>query len=269
MSHVPAITVGRSRISTVCEGFAALQLDDELPGTDVPWDDERAAYPWAFVGRDAWPWHVHAFMVETPHGLVAVDTGLGRFPPYRPWAEKAEGPWVGVDRAEVSHVVLTHLHADHAGGSVVDGEPCFPNATYHLHTMDRLHFGEATDEDYVATGAMARLEELGMLSVTFDDVAIVPGVRVLHTPGHTPGHRSVLVKDGDAAVVLTGDLFHEPTQVAFADRPSSHDLDPQFGIASRRLVLWKVTQHGWGLGVPHFARPFGSVTGGRWVDRPS
>jgi glyoxylase-like metal-dependent hydrolase (beta-lactamase superfamily II) len=114
---------------------------------------------------------------------------------------------------------------------------------------------------------MARLEELGMLDVSFDDRAIAPGVRVLHTPGHTPGHRSVLVEDDDEGLVLTGDLFHQPSQVAVADRVSSHDMDPQLGIASRRLLLWKAAQHGWGLGVPHFAQPFGEVHEGRWRER--
>lgn len=268
MSHVRAITVGRVKIHTVCEGFAAITLDGELPGTAVAWDDERAAYPWAFAGEHAWPWHVHAFLVETPHGMVAVDAGLGEFPPFRPWTEQTADAWGGVDRADIRHIVLTHLHADHAGGAVVGGEPRFPNATYHLHAMDRLRFADANDrEDYVAAAAMARLEELGMLDVSFEDRAIVAGVRVLHTPGHTPGHRSVLVKDDEDGLVLTGDLFHQPTQVAFADRPSSHDMDPQLGIASRRLLLWKAEHYGWDLGVPHFAHPFGDVHEGRWCER--
>jgi glyoxylase-like metal-dependent hydrolase (beta-lactamase superfamily II) len=267
MSHVEAITVGGTRISTVCEGFAAVTLDGELPVSDVDWSAERASYPWDFHGDDHWRWHVHAFLVETSHGLVIVDTGLGSFPPFRPWTERATDPWSGVDRREVRHVVLTHLHADHAGGTVVDGEPCFPNATYHLHTMDRLHFAEAGDADYVATRGMERLEELGMLETSFDDRRIVAGVRVLHTPGHTPGHRSVLIEDGGEAIVLTGDLFHQPTQIAFADHPGSHDLDVQLGVASRRLILWRAAQRGWGLGVPHFPEPFGTVVDGRWVER--
>lgn len=269
MSHVDPVAVGRLAVRTICEGSAFLPLADELPGTQVDWAAEYVRYPWAFEG-DAWPWHVHAFLVDAPEGLIAVDTGLGGFPPYVPWASQAADPWAGVDVAEVRHVVLTHLHADHAGGSVVDGEPRFPNARYWLHTMDRLHFAGADDaEEYVARSAADRLEELGMLTLSFEDVDVVPGLRLLHTPGHTPGHRSALLSDGGDALLLTGDTFHQPTQIRLPDRPSAHDEDEQLGIASRRLLLWKAAISGWRVGVPHFAEPFGVVRDGAWVaERP-
>ncbi len=61
--HEP-IRIGRVEVSVVCEGYAPLELSDEMPGAEVDWDAERARYPWAFVGEDAWPWHVHAFASE-------------------------------------------------------------------------------------------------------------------------------------------------------------------------------------------------------------
>jgi len=268
--HRP-VAVGRVEIVPICEGFAPIALGDELPGANVDWGGERARYPWAFHGDDAWPWHVHAFAVRTSSRLVLVDSGLGHFPPYRPWAEHTEREpalaraAVAVD--DVTDVVLTHLHADHAGGvATPDGAPRFPNARVHVHAADRAHFDRVGEDDgYHAAREIAALDRNGRVETTQDDHEIVRGVRVLHTPGHTPGHRSVLIEDGDARLVLAGDVLHVPAQVAFAHRPSSHDEDPDDGARSRAALLGRARRGGWRVGVSHFARPFGLVdASGTW-----
>ena len=148
---------------------------------------------------------------------------------------------------------------------------------------DRAHFAHADDaEDYVARRAMERLEELGMLSLEEADVEIIPGVRVLHTPGHTPGHRSVVLADGDETLLITGDALHHPAQVRLRDRPSSHDEDPESGARSRKALLDRAEATGVARGRPalrgavrdrrgrSLARPLRSVRPppGPWVRRP-
>jgi glyoxylase-like metal-dependent hydrolase (beta-lactamase superfamily II) len=261
MSHVP-LRLGDVEITTVCEGWAPLPLSDECPGQDVDWPAERAAYPWAFAGDEDWPWHVHAFLLRTTAGDVLVDTGVGAFGPVAPWAEDAgQAAWSGVDAAAVRHVVLTHLHADHAGGTVrADGSPRFPNARYHAHPADWEHFGSNPSErSYDARMALEGLAADGTLSLEADDHEVSPDVRVFHTPGHTPGHRSVLLEAGGDALLLTGDLLHVPIQAAHPDWPSNHDVDPATGSASRSAILGRARALGWHVAVSHFARPFGRV----------
>jgi glyoxylase-like metal-dependent hydrolase (beta-lactamase superfamily II) len=266
MTHVSPIHVGRFEIRTVCEGFAPLALIEEFPTDHVDWAAERAAYPWAYHELDSWAWHVHAFVIETPSRLVVVDTGVGPFGPYRPWARHNPDAWDKEDLGEVAEVVLTHLHADHAGGiEAGESEPRFPNATYHLHPADVRHFEDADEDAYVANRPAQRLRSLGLLSCIDKNHDIAPGVRVLHAPGHTPGHRGVLLRDGDEGVLLTGDLLHQPVQVAQREWFSEHDEDPLLGVASRRLLLWRAETSGHRVGVSHFAEPFGRIEDGRWV----
>ena len=80
MPHA-SITVGRYEVTPLCDGWAPLPLDDEVPGLEVDWEAERARFPWAFPENDAtsWAWHVHAFLIRGPDGLVLVDTGIGHF----------------------------------------------------------------------------------------------------------------------------------------------------------------------------------------------
>ncbi len=267
----PPLRIGDVEVVTVCEGWAPLPLAEEAPGNVVDWPAERAAHPWAFAGDGHWRWHVHAFLLRTPAGDVLVDTGVGTFGPYAPWAEEA-GPnaWAAIDVATVRHVVLTHLHADHAGGTVFeDGSARFPNARYHAHPADWEHFGSKPHPDdgerpYDARTVLEGLAADGTLSLEPDDREVSPGVRVIHTPGHTPGHRSVLVGGGEDALVLTGDLLHTPIQVAHPEWPSSHDVDPATGSTSRSAILGRARDLGWHVGVSHFARPFGKVSAHGW-----
>jgi glyoxylase-like metal-dependent hydrolase (beta-lactamase superfamily II) len=266
MSHVSPIHVGRFEIRTICEGFAPLPLADELPGEDVDRGAERAAHPWAFHAFSSWPWHVHAFVIETAMALVVVDTGVGPFGPYRPWEHWNADAWAKEDLGEVTHVALTHLHADHAGGiEAAELEPRFPNADYHLHPADLRFFERAHEDAYVAIRPAERLESLGVLRTIDTNHDVATGVRLLHAPGHTPGHRSVLVRDGDEGLLLAGDLLHLPVQIARREAFSAHDEDPLLAVASRRRLLWRAEQGGYRLGVSHFAEPFGRIEQGRWA----
>jgi glyoxylase-like metal-dependent hydrolase (beta-lactamase superfamily II) len=268
-----SLTLGRVEVRTICEGYAPLPLADEAPGQSVDWAAERRTYPWAFVDDEHWAWHVHAFLLRTPEGEVLVDTGVGAFGPWAPWAEVADEAWSDVDPSNVRHVVLTHLHADHAGGGVMgDGTPRFPDARYHVHPADWTYFGERSvvrpsdGGRYDAREAMDGLATTGALSLHADDHEVSPGVHVVHTPGHTPGHRSVLVEDAaGGTLLLAGDLLHVPVQAAHPEWPSSHDEDPSAGAASREAIIGRAREVGWRMAVSHFARPFGRPSTEGWT----
>jgi glyoxylase-like metal-dependent hydrolase (beta-lactamase superfamily II) len=264
------IRVGDVEVRVVCEGYAPLELSEEMPGVDVDWATERAAHPWAFHDDVRWAWHVHAFALDTADGLVMVDTGIGAFPPVEAWAESVDRTAAlaaaGVDPAGVRHVVHTHLHADHAGGAVIDGEPSFPNAVHHVHPADWSHFGDPERiGGFTARGPMGELERRGRLDLTGDDHAVVPGVRVVHAPGHTPGHRAVLLENGGESLLLAGDLLHVPIQIAQPEVPGNHDVDAEEACRSRARLVRRARDGGWRVAVTHFGRPFGRVEAEGWA----
>jgi glyoxylase-like metal-dependent hydrolase (beta-lactamase superfamily II) len=262
------IRVGTVEVVVLCDGCAPLALSGEVPGHQVDWSAERTAYPWAFgaVNDGTWAWHVHAFLLRLAGGAVLVDTGIGHLgrAPYDVTGRiDDELREAGVGPVDVRHVIHTHLHSDHAGGACrPDGQPRFPNAVHHVHPADWDFFAGADDpEDAQGRNAMRRLEELGMLDLDPVDREVVPGVRVVHSPGHTPGHRSVLLADDSATLLLTGDLLHLPIQVAHPEWPSNHDEDPERGVASRIGLLGRARQGRWVVAVSHFGLPFGVVVG--------
>jgi glyoxylase-like metal-dependent hydrolase (beta-lactamase superfamily II) len=240
-----------------------------MPGHVIDWAAQRRRYPWAFHDDRSWAWHVHAFLLRRPAGIALIDTGLGAFPPIDPWSESrpldrglAEA---GVDPDEVSTVVLTHMQSDHAGGTVVDGRPRFPNARYHVHPADWSYFADRTrGSGSEVRAAMARLENGGLLDLRPDDHDVGGGLRVVHAPGHTPGHRVAILESESEVLALTGDLVHVTPQVAIPDSRSSHDVDAVLGAASRVAILGHARDEDWRVAISHFGRPFGRVGPDGW-----
>lgn len=257
-------------VTPLCDGWAPLPLADECPGGIVDWPSERRRFPWAFVDEESWAWHVHAFLIKMPNGPVLIDTGIGTFGTdiYDVTGRlDVELERSGVRPDDVRHVVHTHLHADHAGGTMTpDGEPRFANATHHVHPADWVFFDGADDpEDFNGRAAMAPLLSAGMLDLSAEDREITPGIRLVHSPGHTPGHRSVVLSAGDDHVLFTGDLLHVTPQVAHPDWASSHDEDPAQGCSSRVRLLRTAHDDGWFVAVSHFGEPFGRIGVDGWV----
>ena len=149
---------------------------------------------------------VYAYAIFHPHGLVLVDTGMiDRHPEidevFRPTLRPLGEHGLPLD--EVVAVVNTHLHFDHCGGNrLFPGVPIF---------VQRAEREAARAPDYTvpewAEFEGARYEELD------GEAEILPGIRVVPTPGHTPGHQSVLVDTDEGLVVIGGDVAHTLEQL--------------------------------------------------------
>jgi glyoxylase-like metal-dependent hydrolase (beta-lactamase superfamily II) len=259
---------GPYEVTPLCDGWAPLPLDDELPGVDVDWSEERKRFPWAFPPDDdsSWAWHVHAFLIRHPDGLALVDTGIGHLgrPPFDVTGRiDQELASLGVAGTDVRDVVLTHLHGDHSGAVCrPDGTPRFPNARHHVHPDDWMFFAEhRVPTDFTGRFAMRAIEAAGLLDLDGADHGVGPGLFLRHAPGHTPGHRVIQLGAANATLCLIGDLLHTPPQVAHPSAPSEHDEDAVVAARHRADLIALALEQRWTLAVSHFGRPFGGVGG--------
>ncbi len=155
----------------------------------------------------------------------------------------------GFTRGDITDVVLTHLHFDHAGGTtrLESGqlELSFPNATYHLQRRNWAWAHHPTEKDKGSFRAenYALLENSGRLHLLEGQTELYPGIQLFVSEGHTVGLQLLRVTDGDESLVFCGDLI--PTTSHF--RPSwamAYDLYPLTVIEEKKMILAQAVEDG-------------------------
>jgi glyoxylase-like metal-dependent hydrolase (beta-lactamase superfamily II) len=148
----------------------------------------------------------------------------------------------GFPAEEITDVLCTHLHFDHVGWNtrLVDGKwvPTFAQARYlfgrreyehwkHLHETHGYH-----DLHHMDDSVMPVLEA-GLVEFIDPDFRLTDEVSLIPTPGHTPGHVSVLIQSQGQSAVITGDLMHSPIQIAVPEREARFDMDKSVAARTR------------------------------------
>ena len=268
------LTVGAVEVTAVRDVVADFPdpLADAFPGVGAAaWAPYRRRYPGVFDGDDRWRLRVWCFVVRTGDRVVLVDTGVGG--PGAPGASWIGTPGrlpgelaaAGVGLDEVDLVVLTHLHLDHIGWNLAeDGgspRPLFPRARYLVQRSDWEAFAGRPEEAREAFDRCVRpLQDLGVAELLDGDRTLDPRLTVLHTPGHTPGSQSLLVRSGGDAVLLWGDVANHPAQVDRPDWGPGSDALPETARDTRRRLLDRLEREAIWLAPAHFPEPFGTVT---------
>jgi glyoxylase-like metal-dependent hydrolase (beta-lactamase superfamily II) len=163
---------------------------------------------------------------------------------------------LGVDPGEVTHVILTHLHFDHAGGStvIVDGRPvpAFPNARHYVQGAHWKHANNPNLRDRASffEADFAPLRAAGLLEFTEGEGEILPGISVLVMNGHTTAQQLPLISGEGQKMLYTADLF--PT-VAHLPIPwvMGYDLRPLETMAEKERVLELAVSGNWILFFEH------------------
>ncbi len=189
---------------------------------------------------------IQGFLLKTPKLIILVDACVGndKTNPTTPeWAGRSSGRFMsaltaaGVGPGDVDYVLCTHLHNDHIGWNtmLVDGRwvPTFPNARYILPAADEVEFrGRETQNESVLP-----IIEAGQAELAGSDHKLGDEVSLIPTPGHTPGHVSVLIQSSGAEAVITGDALHSTAQCWHPDWHFTFDSDPVEAVTSRIALL--------------------------------
>ena len=194
---------------------------------------------------------LNALLAKAPHALVLLETGIGdKMSPREEdlnGIERDRGLMQALDEegcapSDIDFVILSHLHLDHCGWATreVDGrfQPSFPRARYVVQSRE---WDAATGPDTRSRASydprdFLVLEQKGLLAPVDGETEVLPGLRVVHTGGHTPGHQVTYMECGGSRCIFLGDLV--PTRAHIKVHwHMAWDLFPLGLMETKRRVL--------------------------------
>ncbi|MGW2377085.1 MULTISPECIES: MBL fold metallo-hydrolase [Kitasatospora] len=273
------IAIGETTVTYLPDGEGWLNpaafFPSSVPGgwaTHTEFLDERGWFPVS----------IGSFLIRAGGRSVLVDLGLGNVDFAIPdVASFKAGALVrnlaaeGLSPTDVDAVVYTHLHHDHVGWtSDVAPGPHFPDgrevngltfrAARHLVSEAEWRHWEGRGT-FPGPDSKAVQDPLGgVIGFVTDGEEIAPGVRILSTPGHTPGHSSLIVTDPSGAdgrrLIVLGDIMHCQVQITQSHWTCVFDDDPEQGLRTRARLLEELGDGNTILAGGHFAgHVFGRV----------
>lgn len=266
------ITVGSAQVYALLDAY----LINDGPGfwAKVPLD-AREKYPEIFTPGSRLRHDVTLYLVVSQGRRMIVDTGVGaNFPQYFQGQRGRlleELRSVGVSPTDIDYVFCTHLHGDHIGWNfTVSREmkvaPTFPRARYFLPKADWEFFRDPSRWErysYVKELVLPLEQMMGQIELVQGEHRISAELSAYPTPGHTPGHQSLLLSSGGQRALFLGDAAHERAQVQETDWQPRADSHPDQGVQTRRRLMEWLAREELTVCAVHYPYPgFGKVVVG-------
>lgn len=234
----PALPGGETSIGLLSDGPKTLPasiLIGATPELVERYADKDGAFAMAY----------NAFLIVMEGRHILVDTGEGA-----PVVNNLKNR--GLEPGQIDAILLTHLHPDHIGGMLRDGKAVFPNAQVYISRREFAYWTDpATASNYPAQFQDAIRLMQQMVDVYKDRIRlivpgsldqpgapVIPGLRAVAAPGHTPGHTMYLLESDGGQLLIWGDIAHAMAiQMPRPDVSVHYDTDPALAAQTRSKVL--------------------------------
>ena len=215
---------------------------------------------------------MQSFLLRSEGRTILVDTCVGDCKPrVRKDFDRVEWGWIsrlkqaGVSPEHIDIVLSTHLHVDHVGWHTrLENNrwvPTFPNARYLFVNPEYAYWSSEAGKtalqrtgDYVED-SVRPVFEAGLADLVQPDHRIDDALRLVHTPGHTPGHVCVEISSAGQHAIISGDLLHHPLQCRFPQWSTRFCTDPDQARVTRLAFMAQHAKQRTLLFPAHFPAP--------------
>lgn len=189
---------------------------------------------------------VNAFLIRAHGRSILVDAGFGRAAPGQ---SRLTEQLARLDLApqDIDAVLLSHMHPDHIGGLVIDGERAFPKARLLVSAVELNYWQEQAEQGKkggpelaVQVAAAYSGDVHGFFSGPLNDQLELESIALMALPafGHTPGHTVFSLGTYAPRLLILGDLVHAvDLQFALPQECASYDQDKRAAVFVRESVL--------------------------------
>ncbi|MDR0195828.1 MAG: MBL fold metallo-hydrolase [Myroides sp.] len=214
---------------------------------------------------------INTYLIQDGKKNILVDTGAGDIFGSNAGSLLKSLNAYGLKPSEITDILITHIHADHTGGLVVNDKMVFPNATLHVNEQElNFWFKEVvlSDEQDTNKGADAKTYENARNMMTpyikankvktfkGDNVELLSNIKALCFAGHTPGHTVYVLQSKGELMYFWGDLVHVAS-VQFLDpfMTDHFDVEQEEAKQTRYTFYEKVVKQQALIGASHISFP--------------
>ncbi len=255
--------VGNVKVTALSDGTVPQDLHTLLRGTTDAATDHLLSRGYVTNPLET---SLNVFLLRVGERLVLVDVGAGQ----------QFGPGFGgrlvqslasehVTPDQITDVLISHAHPDHAGGLVHDGQIVFKNATVHIGKPDLDFFLDRSNAEKAhydvqyfdkAEAILKPYVEAGKLQPFSGSTEILPGLTGTVHPGHTPGSAFYTLQSQGQELVFLGDIVHAATvQFPHPEITIVYDVDQKRAAQTRQETFAQFARERTLVAAPHLPFP--------------
>lgn len=212
-------------------------------------------------------WALRSLVIRTHDRVVLIDTGYGDKQDEKFFRHThlngGDGLIYGLQKYglgvnDITDVILTHLHADHCGGTVKlstnkkEYEPVFKNAKVWIskEQWEWAIYPNVREEDAFLKENILPIKELGVLNLVEEEKEIIPGIEVRFVNGHTKGQILPIIHHNNRKIVFAADLIPSVAHIPLLYN-MAYDLFPLETIKEKEEILKEALENNYVLFFEH------------------